>query len=177
MPLALRALLGRFLSGIVETFGAVRRISRIKGVPSALVAGRAVVFRGSRQSPRLLVVAPPIGGDENSPNVRALVARALSTGWTVAVHSRDREALFDTAALRVCIEVARGVTGLTGAPTGVVGLSVGGIEACKARLPYPVVSISNAYDIVDPKKHRGRVISKIAPLAWCQAGNSAIRTS
>lgn len=100
----------------------------------------------------LLVVAPPVGGDERSPNVVALVSAALSAGWRVAVHSRDKEALFDPGALRECVETARALAG-PGSLTGVVGLSVGAHEACKARLPYPLVSVSNGYDLGEALKH------------------------
>jgi pimeloyl-ACP methyl ester carboxylesterase len=105
----------------------------------------------------LLVVSPPLGGDEGSPNVRALVSAGLSAGWSVAVHSRDKGALFDPVALRECVEAARALAG-RGARTGVVGLSVGAHEACKARLPYPVVSVSNGYDF-------GEAMRRMHPLA------------
>lgn len=162
-PLVLR-LLGRFLSGVLQTFGAVRRGSTapchlttdwsVPGLGEGV--GRTVLFGelGERRERKnlLVVVAPPIGGDETSPNVRALVSAALSAGWRVAVHSRDRGALFDPGSLRECVEAARALAG-PGVRTGVVGLSVGAHEACKARLPYPLVSVSNGYDLGEALKH------------------------
>ena len=161
--------LGRFLSGILDTFGAIRRAPTLIGAGLAtgeVRVGRTVMFRpvegefvrsigerdglGSlselrepheRRNRLLLVVSPPVGGDERSPNVRALVSAGLSAGWSVAVHSRDKGSLFDPEAL-----------------TGVVGLSVGAHEACKARLPYPVVSVSNGYDL-------GEAMRRMHPLA------------
>jgi hypothetical protein len=173
-PFALRVF-GRFLSGVLDTFGAIRGAPKLCSAEPRTVDLRTVMFGrgpglvgleepsensarpGKRRENLLLVVSPPVGGDERSPNVRALVAAGLSAGWSVAVHSRDKGSLFDPEALRECVEAARALAG-PGALTGVVGLSVGAHEACKARLPYPVVSVSNGYDL-------GEAMRRMHPLA------------
>jgi predicted alpha/beta-fold hydrolase len=144
----------RFWFGIADTFFAIWR-GRSVTLPDFVKNEETVLFR-CVPSDRLLVVAPPIRGDERSANVRPLVVAALSRGWSVAVHSRDRKHIFDEHSLRVCVEKARTTTGAAASKTCVVGLSIGAYEACKARLPYPLVSISNGYDLETAKQGLNR---------------------
>jgi len=149
-PFAIR-LFGRFLSGVLDTFGAIRGAPKLCSAEPPTVDRRTVMFRrgrcigpeeqagtsartGTRRDNLLLVVSPPIGGDERSPNVRALVAAGLTAGWSVAVHSRDKGSLFDPEALRECVEAARALAG-PGALTGVVGLSAGPTRRARPGCP------------------------------------------
>ena len=94
-------------------------------------------------TPRVLVVCPPLRSGSSAPNVKPLVRMALDRGWTVVVHVRGK-ALEDAESLRTCVDNAR----IENAPLGVIGLSVGAFEACKAMLADArVVSISNGYDL------------------------------
>lgn len=193
-------LFGRFLSGVLDTFGAIRGAPKLSSAEPPTVDRRTVMFRrdpgiigpeeqagtsarrGKRRDNLLLVVSPPVGGDERSPNVRALVAAGLSAGWSVAVHSRDKGSLFDPEALRECVEAARALAG-PGALAGVVGLSAGAHEACKARLPYPVVSVSNGYDLGEAMRRMhplarasvARRIGKMTPVASSPEDLSCVR--
>lgn len=148
----------RFWFGIVDTFFAIWK-GRSVSLPDHEKSDDTVLFR-CVQSDKLLVVAPPVRGNERSANVRPLVVDALSRGWSVAVHSRDRKHVFDEHSLRRCVENARSMTGAAASKTCVVGLSIGAYEACKARLPYPLVSISNGYDLEAAKKTLHRVVRR-----------------
>ena len=150
----------RFLFGIAETLFAIRG-GRSVTLPDYAKKEETVLFRCAL-SDRLLVVAPPILGDERSANVRPLVFEALSRGWSVAVHRRDRKNIFDANSLRVCVENAMSMTGAPASKTCIVGLSIGAYEACKARLPHPLVSISNGYDLETAKKALNRVVWRYA---------------
>lgn len=144
----------RFWFGILDTVFAIFK-GRSVCLPDNEKLDETVLFR-CVHSDKLLVVAPPIRGNERSANVRPLVVAALSKGWSVAVHSRDRNRVFDEHSLRRCVENARSMTGAAASKTCVVGLSIGAYEACKARLPYPLGSISNGYDLDAAKKGLNR---------------------
>lgn len=106
---------------------------------------------------RVLVVCPPLRAGSASPNVKPLVRMALDRGWTVVVHVRGA-ALEDDESLTACVEHARS---RTSEPLGVIGLSVGAFEACKAMIADArVVSISNGYDLTLAEPHIPLLVHK-----------------
>ena len=144
----------RFIWGVIDTFSAIRKGSRIS-LPEYTKKQETILFEcvvNLSLSDKLLVISPPIRGNERSSNVKPLIMMALSKGWNVAVHARDRTKLLDEQSLKNCIENARSMTGTDVSKTCVIGLSIGAFEACKAQLPYPLVSISNGYDIKSANK-------------------------
>ena len=147
--------MSRICSGLVDTIFAIWR-GRSHPLPRSTKHGRTVMFTNGGNSNRLLVVSPPLGGNEKSANVKPLVNFALSRGWNVAVHARERDVLYDEISLRECIERARSLSPES-SHMCVIGLSVGAYDACKAALPYPLVSISNGYDLSVAKSHSNRV--------------------
>jgi hypothetical protein len=144
----------RFLWGIFDTFSAINKGGRIS-LPEFKKNGETVIFEcvvNMGLSDKLLVISPPLRGNEMSSNVKPLIIMALNKGWNVAVHARERAKLFDEKSFKKCIEKARSITGTEVSKTCVVGLSIGAFEACKAEIPYPLVSISNGYDMKTAKK-------------------------
>ena len=106
--------------------------------------GNSDVFLPEHPGDRMLVVCPPFRAGSRSPNVKPLVRMALDRGWTVVVHARKAR-LEDVESLRSCVSYARARSSGT---LGVIGLSIGAFEACKAMIGGArVVSISNGYDL------------------------------
>lgn len=147
--------MSRLLSGLVDTLFAIWR-GRSSPLPQSSKHGRTVMFTNGENSNRLLVVSPPLGGNEKSANVRPLIVFALSRGWNVAVHARERDVLYAEISLRECIERARSLSP-EAINVCVIGMSIGAYEACKAALPYPLVSISNGYDLSVATSHSSRM--------------------
>ena len=79
-----------------------------------------------------------------------------------AKKDESKKKIFDANSLRVCVENAMSMTGAPASKTCIVGLSIGAYEAYKARLPHPLVSISNGYDLETAKKALNRVVWRYA---------------
>lgn len=130
-------------SGTYETLVAIFSGTMFENRHPCSRIGNAVVYdSGSNMT---LVVAPPAFGDETSANVKPLVSMAVEDGWNVVVHARPRGALADGGSFRACAERARLV--FPGTRLCLIGLSIGAYEACKSASPYPLVSVSNVYDV------------------------------
>ena len=117
------------------------------------------VFAPESPTGRYLVVCPPFQGSPSSAVVKPLVRMALDRGFTVIVHARG-DKLQDPDSLARCVEYARSRSGGI-FPVGVIGISVGGFEACKANIRGArVVSISNGYDLALAEPHVPLLVRK-----------------
>ena len=132
-------------NGAWETFAAwFNGVFWRRAALSASTPNAEIFLPDSPGTHRVLVVCPPLRSGSAAPNVKPLVRMALDRGWTVIVHVRG-SGLEDAESLMTCVDHARS---RTSAPLGVIGLSVGAFEACKAMLADArVVSISNGYDL------------------------------
>lgn len=126
--------------------------------PSASIE-TGTVFVPESPTGRYLVVCPPFQGSPSSALVKPLVRMALGRGFSVIVHDRGAE-IQDPDSLARCVEYARSNSG-GDSPVGVIGVSVGGFEACKAKIPGArVVSISNGYDLALAEPHVPLLVTK-----------------
>ena len=123
------------------------------------ITDTGLVFLPESPTGRYIVVCPTFQASWFSPNVKPLVSMALDRGFSVVVHARS-DKLQDPDSLARCVDFARSKS--SGVfPVGVIGLSVGGFEACKAKVGGArVVSISNCYDLSLADPHLPLIVKK-----------------